>query len=174
MGTFIEEAIKESSSHKYEDVVIQGQILDAKDNIKMAIRDKKNSATWYYSHDSYENYTFPESALSFDGYMNSDLSGGEFNNYARDVVHYLYNRVYQYKAGGPGEPSSFDYAYVEKNVKAELIKLGCKRVDVFIGPKTVSVSRPVSSKKNFLTGKTTWTYQNVNTNVIKWIISVSW
>ena len=30
MGTFIEEAIKESSSHKYEDVVIQGQILDAK------------------------------------------------------------------------------------------------------------------------------------------------
>ena len=101
--------------------------------------------------------------------MNSSSTAGEFNQNA-NICDYLYNIVFNHKPGGPEIPSSFDYAYVEKTIERELQNLGCKHVKAYIGPKTVTESKPFG-KKSFLGGIK---YHDINLRVIKWLISISW
>ena len=179
MGTFIDDAIKNySNNREFEDAVIQGQIIDAKSIIQQAIMRNKNSATWIYGYDSYDSYTdricdlYQEySGVDFANYKTSTSSADKHNAF-NGVCEYLINLVYHHK-GGPAIPPTFDYAYVERTVEKELWNLGCKRVEVIIGPRTVRGKKRIG-KKSFLTGK--YKYQDYDTDieVIKWMISISW
>ena len=180
MATFIEETLKQNASgnHDYEDVIVQGQIIEAKGLIQEAIKANKNSVTWYYRYDSYESFIsridtiYPGPyADSFAGYKtDANLTAGEYNSYGGTCDH-LYNLVFDHKGGGPKIPTSFNYEYAKSQIEKELYSLGCKQVEVYIGPKTITVSKPVG-KPNFLTGK--YKYQDVTVNVVKWMISISW
>lgn len=180
MGTFIEgETSKYNNryhNHEYENVIVQGQIIDAKNVIRSAIEHNKKHVAWYYDYENYDSFLtrrddiFPNFySDTFATYKTTTYSTcGEFRV---GVCRYFYDLVFNHKAGGPSTPDSFDYAYVERKIKKELQNLGCKQVELFIGPKTLTVSEPVG-KKSLLTGK--YKYQNVNKTVYKWMISISW
>lgn len=126
MGNFIEDEISnnKSNNHEYEDVIVQGQIIEAKNLIKDAIRNNKNSVIWCYDYDYYDSMTLRidnifKPSYNFADYKISHVTAGELNRYAT-VFDYLYNIVYKQKGGGPRSPISFDYAYVERRIKKEL------------------------------------------------------
>lgn len=143
----------------------------------MAIKNHKNSVAWGYTYDDYDSYTVRWDNLKpgapdnlFANSKNSPSSAGKANAYG-GACDYLYNIVYGHKGGGPTTPLSFDYAYVEKRIEQELRALGCKQVELYIGPKTIVESKPIG-KPSILTGK--YKYHDVASEVIKWMISVSW
>ena len=179
MGTFIEDAIQKNNSgnHDYEDVIVKGQIIDAKELIQIAISQNKNNVTWYYVYDSYESFVSRIDNIcptpysdTFSTYMTSASSAG-FPGTGNATCCYLYDLVYHRKAGGPSYLNSFDYEYVIKEIEKELYRLGCTQVDVYLGPKTITERKPVG-KPSFFSGK--YKYQDVPVNVFKWMISISW
>ena len=182
MGTFIQDAIEkhEKGNHAYEDVIVQGQIIYARSIIEGAINRGKTSVVWCYVYDSYDSYTTcyddilgsPQNEQVIASYLTSAATAG--GCYHGSTCDLLYNLVYNHKAGGPGVPASFDYEYVEREVKRGLLELGCKKADVFIGPRATTERRIVGSKKNLWTGKTTYEYMDFDIQPIKWMIRVSW
>lgn len=158
-----------SPSLDYEDVLINGAVEGVKSGIRKAVEASKNEF-WYM-----ERYVWV-----YDEWMNeskSSLSGGswgEVESYRTDesdcgILGGYFNRrvsgIVPYKEGW-----DIDFEYIRRSLEERLWELGCKKVDLVIGPVRIPIYRwekgLFGTKKKVPTGNDKVVY--------KWAVRVSW
>ena len=172
MPSFIDDLKSEysskSPSHDYEDVMIGIEIEGVKNGIRKAIEASQdeywhiNRRVWVY--DEWLN----ESRSSFGGGSWSEVESYRTDESDCGVWDGSFDRavtgIVPYK-----KPWEIDFEYIRKTLEERLWELGCKEVNLIIGPVNITTYRYekglFGTKKKVPTGSKT---------VYKWAVRVAW
>lgn len=163
-------------TYEYEDLLIKGEVKNAKNMITRAIKAKKSHVTWCYDHDDFDNFYSLHNDIdeTYDYYTKkcktdkSHIKIGSYKDFGDEMASALSDYGVKNSPKAPEISQRVDFKYIGKNLEKELYHLGCKSVSLYIGPKTIKEKK--LKKKGIFND----TYEEDSLTVLKWMVSLSW